>query len=218
MRRRFNTLAVQAEKVLEFDPYSGHLFVFRGRRGDLLKIIWWDDQGLEAVATKALGATVQRCRVHFMRNALACVGKQDRPMIVTAAVRTAFDQDTRAASKDHWAKLIDACEPRHPKACGTDAPRRRRHPGLQELSQRPLGEDTRIQPAGAANKEIKRRTNVVGIFPNEAAVTRLVGVLMLEQNDGWAITGRYMTLKTVAAICDTALITAPMGPTKIAAL
>lgn len=45
MRRGFNTLAAQAEKVLELDPYSGHLFVFRGRRGDLLKIIWWDQQG-----------------------------------------------------------------------------------------------------------------------------------------------------------------------------
>ena len=64
------------------------------------------------------------------------------------------------------------------------------------------------------NKEIKRRTNVVGIFPNEAAVTRLVGALMLEQNDEWAITRRYMTLETVAAICDTD----PMDPAKIAAL
>jgi transposase len=45
MRRGFNTLAAQAEKVLAEDPYSGHLFVFRGRRGDLLKIIWWDQQG-----------------------------------------------------------------------------------------------------------------------------------------------------------------------------
>jgi len=45
MRRGFHTLAAQTEKVLELDPYSGHLFVFRGRRGDLLKIIWWDAQG-----------------------------------------------------------------------------------------------------------------------------------------------------------------------------
>jgi len=45
MRRGFNTLAAQTERVLAEDPYSGHLFVFRGRRGDLLKIIWWDTQG-----------------------------------------------------------------------------------------------------------------------------------------------------------------------------
>ncbi len=69
-------------------------------------------------------------------------------------------------------------------------------------------------PIERLNKEIKRRTNVVGIFPNEAAVTRLVGALMLEQNDEWAITRRYMTLETVAAICDTT----PMDPATIAAL
>ena len=69
-------------------------------------------------------------------------------------------------------------------------------------------------PLERLNKEIRRRTNVVGTFPNETAVTRLLGALMLEQNDEWAITRRYMTLKTVAAICDTA----PMDPADIAAL
>ena len=78
----------------------------RGLRGTRL-IIANDHKGLKAAAAKVLGATVQRCRVHFMRNALACVGKKDKP-IVTAALRTAFDQDTLTASKEHWAKLIDA--------------------------------------------------------------------------------------------------------------
>ena len=69
-------------------------------------------------------------------------------------------------------------------------------------------------PLERLNKEIKRRTNVVGIFPDEAAVIRLVGALMLEQNDEWADTRRYMTLETVAAIChDT-----QMDPAMIAAL
>jgi transposase-like protein len=64
------------------------------------------------------------------------------------------------------------------------------------------------------NKEIKRRNNVVGIFPNEAAIRRLIGALMLEQNDEWAVTRRYMTLETVAAICEDIA----MGPAKIATL
>ncbi len=64
------------------------------------------------------------------------------------------------------------------------------------------------------NKEIKRRTNVIGIFPNEAAIRRLIGALMLEQNDEWAVTRRYMTLETVAAICEDGA----MDPAKIAAL
>ena len=61
---------------------------------------------------------------------------------------------------------------------------------------------------------IKRRTNVVGIFPNNASIRRLVGALMLEQNDEWAVTRRYMTLETVAAICEDQA----MDPAKIAAL
>jgi len=69
-------------------------------------------------------------------------------------------------------------------------------------------------PLERLNKEIKRRTNVVGIFPNEAAIRRLIGALMLEQNGEWAVTRRYMTLETVAAICEDIA----MGPAKIAAL
>jgi transposase-like protein len=69
-------------------------------------------------------------------------------------------------------------------------------------------------PLERLNKEIKRRTNVVGIFPNEAAIRRLVGALTLEQNDDWAVTRRYMTLETVAAVCEDGT----MDPAKIAAL
>lgn len=71
-----------------------------------------------------------------------------------------------------------------------------------------------MNPLERVNKEINRRTNVVGIFPHKAAATRLVGALMLEQHDKWAITRRYMMLETVAAICDTA----PKDPAKVASL
>jgi len=112
-RREVLGIAIQPSEAEVFWDEFLRSLADRGLRG--VKLIIADEhKGLKAAAAKVLGATIQRCRVHFMRNALACVGKKDRP-IVTAALRTAFDQDTLAASKDHWAKLIDAFQPRHPK-------------------------------------------------------------------------------------------------------
>ena len=131
-----------------------------------------------------------------------------------AALRTAFDQDTRAESKDHWAKLIEAFQPRHTKLAELML---RAEDDVLSYKTFPKAHWRQIHstnPLERRNKEIKRRTNVVGISPNEQAIRRLVGALMLEQIDEWAVSRRYMTLETVAAICED--IT--MDPAKIAAL
>jgi putative transposase len=211
-RREVLGVAVQPSEAEVFWDAFLRSLADRGLRG--VKLIIADDhKGLKAAAAKIMGASVQRCRVHFMRNALACVGKRDRP-IVTAALRTAFDQETLAASKEHWAKLIEAFEPRHPKLAEL---MRRAEDDVLAYKTFPKEHWPKIHstnPLERLNKEIKRRTNVVGIFPNEAAITRLVGALMLEQNDEWAVTRRYMTLETVAAVCDDD----NMDPAMIAAL
>lgn len=211
-RREVLGLAVQpGEAEVFWDEFLRSL-ADRGLRGTRL-IIAGDHKGLKGAAAKVLAATVQRCRVHFMRNALACAGRKGRPL-VTAALRTAFDQDTLAASKEHWAKLVDAFEPRHSKLAEL---MRHAEEGVLACKGFPKDHWPKIHstnPLERLNKEIKRRTNAVGIFPSEAAVTRLVGALMLEQNDERAITRRYMTLETAAAICDTD----PMDPATIAAL
>ena len=211
-RREVLGIAIQPSEAEVFWDEFLRSLADRGLRG--VKLIIADEhKGLKAAAAKVLGATIQRCRVHFMRNALACVGKKDRP-IVTAALRTSFDQNTLADSKEHWAKLIEAFQPRHIKLAELML---RAEDDVLAYKTFPKVHWQQIHstnPLERLNKEIKRRTNVIGIFPNEQAIRRLVGALMLEQNDEWAVTRRYMTLETVAAICENST----MDPAKIAAL
>ena len=178
----------------------------RGLRG--VKLIIADEhKGLKAAADKVLGATIQRCRVHFMRNALACVGKKDKP-IVTAALRTAFEAGSPKAAKEKWSKLIEAFEPRYPKLAELMVRAENDVLAYKAFPQAHWQQIHSTNPLERLNKEIKRRTNVIGIFPNEAAITRLVGALMLEQNDEWAITRRYMSLETVRELCNDAILDA----------
>lgn len=178
----------------------------RGLRG--VKLIIADEhKGLKAAAAKVMGAVIQRCRVHFMRNALACVGKNDKA-IVSAALRTAFDADSLDASRAQWRKLIEAFAPRHDKLAKLMA---RAEDDVLAYKSFPKAHWQQIHstnPLERLNKEIKRRTNVIGIFPNETAIERLVGALMLEQNDEWAVTRRYMSLETVRDVCNDATLDA----------
>ena len=172
----------------------------RGLRG--VKLVISDaHEGLKAAAAKVLGASWQRCRVHFMRNALACVGKRNRAM-VAAALRNTFEQPNREVAREQWNKLVDAfAEPADKLA------KLMREAEDDVFAYMAFPKDHWNQlhstnPLERLNKEIKRRTNVIGIFPNDDAIIRLVGALMLEQNDEWAVTRRYMSLETVAQVCD----------------
>jgi len=171
----------------------------RGLRGVKLAI---SDahQGLKAAIDKVLGATWQRCRVHFMRNALAHVGKAHQAM-VASYIRTAFAQADEATARAQWRKVADQLRPKLPKLA--DLMDSAEDDVLAHMA---WPKELRAKlhstnPLERLNKEIKRRTNVVGIFPNDAAIVRLVGALMLEQNDEWAVTRRYMTLETIGEVC-----------------
>jgi putative transposase len=156
----------------------------RGLRGAKL-VISDAHEGLKAAITKVLSATWQRCRVHFMRNALAYAGKTQR-RIVSAWVGTAFAQDDAAAARKQWREVADQARPRVPKLASlmddaeTDVLAYMGFPAQHRAKLHSTN------PLERLNGEIKRRSDVVGIFPNEAAVTRLVGALLLEQNDEWA--------------------------------
>ena len=174
----------------------------RGLRG--VKLVIADAHlGLKTAVAKVLRATVQRCRVHFMRNALAHVPKGQRQM-VAALIRTVFAQETEKEAHRQWRAVADQLRERFPKlAALMDAS----EPDLLAFMAFPKAHRLQIHstnPLERLNAEIKRRSDVVGIFPNEAAITRLVGALLLEQNDEWQIQRRYMPLEGLASLSENA--------------
>jgi len=180
----------------------------RGLRG--VKLVISDaHEGIKAAIAKVLHATWQRCRVHFMRNVLAHAGRQGR-RVVSAFIATAFAQDDAEAARAQWRRVSDQLRPKLPKlAAFLDEAE------ADVLAYMSFPAQHRVKlhstnPLERVNGEIKRRTDVVGIFPNEEAITRLVGAILLEQNDEWAVQrGRYMTLETIAPLGDDPAVSFP---------
>lgn len=172
----------------------------RGLRG--VKLVISDAHpGLKAAADKVLGCTWQRCKVHFLRNALAYAGKGQRQMVL-ALINTIFAQETPEAASDQWRAVADQLRERFPKLAEMmdDA-----EADVLAFMSFPKAHRTQIHstnPLERLNAEIKRRTNVVGIFPNEAAIKRLVGALLLEQNDEWQLKRRYMQLEGLQLLAE----------------
>lgn len=182
--------------------------VRRGLKG--VKLVISDaHEGLKAAITQVLSATWQRCRVHFMRSLLAHVPKSQQT-VVSAAVRQVFIQPDRETAGQAWRHVADQLRPRFRKVAALldDA----EHDVLAYMDY-PEAHRSKLHstnPIERLNKEVKRRTNVVGIFPNEASVRRLVGAVLLEQNDEWQLQHRYLTLETMTgmAASDEATIAA----------
>jgi putative transposase len=180
----------------------------RGLRG--VKLVTSDaHEGIRAAVGKVMHATWQRCRVHFMRNALAYAGKSGR-RVVSAFIATAFAQDDAGAATTQWRKVADQWRPTIGKlAAFMDEA----EADVLAYTSFPKDHWSKIystNPIERPNGEIKRRTNVIGIFPNEAAIFRLVGAILLEQNDEWAVQrGRYMGLETIAPLSDTPIVGLP---------
>ena len=180
----------------------------RGLRG--VKLVISDaHEGIKATVGKILNASWQRCRVHFMRNALAHAGKSGR-RVVSAFIATAFAQDDAEAARAQWRRVADQLRSKLPKlAVFLDEA----EADVLAYMSFPAPHRAKLHstnPLERVNGEIKRRTDVVGIFPNEEAITRLVGAILLEQNDEWALQrGRYMTLETIAPSGDDPTVSLP---------
>ena len=158
-------------------------------------------EGLKAaIGAVLLGAAWQRCRVHFLRNVLARIPKGSAEMVL-AAIRTVFAQPDAAAVAEQLDEIVERLEPRFPVAAAMLAEARA---DVTAFTSFPISHWKKIwstNPLERVNKEIKRRTDVVGIFPNEAAVLRLAGAVLLEIHDEWAIAERrYLSEGSMARL------------------
>ncbi len=208
-RREVLGMAIGASEAETF--WTGFLRTLarRGLRG--VKLVVSDaHEGLKTAVAKVLNASWQRCRIHFMRNVLAHAGKQGR-RVVSAFIGTAFAQNDADAARAQWRQVADQLRQRVKKLAEfmdeaeTDVLAYMSFPAAH----RPKLHST--NPIERLNGEIKRRTQVVGIFPNEEAITRLVGAILLEQNDEWAVQrARYMTLETIAPLSEDLILKLPV--------
>jgi putative transposase len=180
--------------------WSGFLksLVRRGLKG--VKLVVSDaHEGLKQAIARVLCATWQRCRVHWMRNALAYVPKGQHTM-VAAALRQAFLQPDRDTAQQTFRQVADQLRPRWSKLAALMD--ESEHDVLAYLAF-PVQHRTKLHstnPLERLNKEVKRRADVVGIFPNESAIVRLIGAVLLEQNDEWQLQHRYMQLEAMAEL------------------
>ena len=130
--------------------------------------------------------------------------------VVSAFIATAFAQDDASAARQQWRRVADQLRPKVPKLA---ALMDEAEPDVLAYMSFPPQHRTKLHstnPLERLNGEIKRRTEVVGIFPNEAAIVRLVGAILLEQNDEWAVQrARYMTLETIAPLSDDPVVSLP---------
>jgi putative transposase len=166
--------------------------VARGVRGVQL-VISDAHRGLkQAIREVFVGASWQRCRVHFLRNLLARVPRSAQAM-VAATVRTIFQQPDRRAAQEQLARVIEMLQERFPQAVALLVEAEEEILTFYDFPAEHRRQIASTNPLERLNKELKRRSAVVGIFPNRAAVLRLLGAILAEQNDEWLVGRRYFS-------------------------
>lgn len=179
----------------------------RGLRG--VKLVIADDhKGLRAAARRVFNATQQRCRIHWMRNALAHAPTKQRTA-VAAMLKTIFAQESKADAEAQWAIVADALREKQPKLGALLDASRDDVLAYMSFPREHWTQIASTNPLERVNREVKRRADVIGIFPNDAAIVRLIGALMLETNDEWAVARRYMSLETLARVTDNPKVRLP---------
>jgi transposase-like protein len=156
-------------------------------------------EGLKAAIRRVFHATWQRCRVHWMRNALAYVPKSQQNM-AAAALRQTFIQPDRAQAGQVLRHVADQLREKWPKLAAFIDESETDVLSYLDFPEQHRSKLHSTNPLERLNKEVKRRADVVGIFPNEASIVRLIGAVLLEQNDEWQLQHRYMQVEAMAEL------------------
>jgi len=157
-------------------------------------------EGLKgAIAAVLVGAAWQRCRVHFVRNALALVPKTAAEL-VAATIRTVFVQPDPKTAQEQWRKVADGFRPRYPRLAELMDDAEDDVLAYLAFPREHWRQIWSNNPLERLNREVKRRTDVVGIFPNDDAVIRLVGAILAEQHDEWQVSRRYFSAESLAKL------------------
>jgi transposase-like protein len=176
--------------------------VARGLRGVQL-VISDAHVGLKsAIAAVLQGASWQRCRVHFVRNTFASVPKTAQQM-VAASIRTVFVQPDAASAREQWARVMESFRGKFDRVAQMMEEAEEDVLAYLAFPQAHWRQIWSNNPLERLNREVKRRTDIVGIFPNDDAVLRLVGMILVEQHDEWQTSRRYLSAESLAELATT---------------
>jgi putative transposase len=180
--------------------WRGFLRSLRARGLEGVQLVISDAHtGLTTAIAKVFGCPWQRCTVHFLRDMLGHVPRAQQPL-VSGAIRQIFTAASAAEARERLGQVADQLRPRAPKVARLleDA-----EADLLAFYAFPAEHWSKLRstnPLERVNREIGRRTDVVGIFPNDAALLRLAGMLLLEQNDEWLVSRRYLSETSMALV------------------
>jgi transposase-like protein len=167
-------------------------------------------EGLKAAVAAVLqGAAWQRCRVHFVRNALALVPKAAAPM-GAATIRTVFVQPDAPSAREQWRRVADGFRPRFPRLAELLEAAEADVLAYLAVPAEHWRQIWSTHPLERVNKEIKRRTDVVGSFPNDAAVVRLVGAVLVEQHEEWQVARRSFSAESLVKLTQREEVPVPL--------
>jgi len=156
-------------------------------------------EGLKHAIARVLGCPWQRCTVHFVRDMHQHCRPSQRAL-VSAALREVFNADDHAQARERVTHVIAQLTPSTPKVAELLADAEADLLAFYEFPREHWTKLRSTNPLERVNREIGRRTDVVGIFPNDAALIRLAGMLLIEQNDEWLVGRRYLSQESLAAV------------------